>query len=72
VARQFLADVQRSANRVLRFTGDDEPITVTVEAHGMDTTDAIRAAVREVAHIYLTVPFQTNGDPRPIGFPSAD
>jgi hypothetical protein len=32
-AERFLASVQRSANRVLRFRGDDKRIVVTVEAH---------------------------------------
>jgi len=65
-ARRFLTDVQRSANRVLRFRGDDRIIIITVEAHAYDPEGAVRAAIREVAHIYPTVKFETAGEPRPM------
>jgi len=64
-SKRFLADVQRSANRVLRFRGDDRTITVTVEAHAYDKDGAVRSAVAEVARIYPTVRFEAQGQPRP-------
>ena len=66
-AKRFLSTVQRSANRVVRFRGDDHRIVVTVEAHAYDHDGAVRAAVQEVAHIYPLVRFTTSGDPRPLG-----
>ena len=65
-AKRFLIDVQRSANRVLRFRGNEQNIIITVEAHAYDPEGAARAAVREVAHIYPLVKFQLSGEPRPI------
>ena len=65
-AKRFLSTVQRSANRVVRFRGDDSRIVVTVEAHAYDRDGAVRAAVQEVAHIYPLVSFATTGDPRPV------
>jgi hypothetical protein len=62
--RRFLTDVQRSANRVLRFRGDDRTIVVTIEAHAHDREGAISAAVREVAHIYPMLSFRPLGEPR--------
>lgn len=62
---RFLTDVQGSANRVLRFRGDDRTITVTVEAHAYDEDGAVVSAMAEVARIYPTVKFQTEGQPRP-------
>ena len=64
-AKRFLTDVQRSANRVLRFRGNDRRIIVTVEAHAYDREGAVSAAIREVAHIYPLVKFQPTGEPRP-------
>jgi hypothetical protein len=64
-AKRFLTDVQRSANRVLRFRGNDRRIIVTVEAHAYDREGAVSAAIREVAHIYPLVKFQLTGEPRP-------
>jgi hypothetical protein len=64
-AERFLTSVQRSANRVIRFRGDDHRIVVTVEAHAYDRDGAVRAAVQEVAHIYPTAKFETTGEPRP-------
>jgi len=62
-ARRFLTDVQRSANRVLRFRGDDRIIIITVEAHAYDREGAVSAAIREVAHIYPLTRFQPTGEP---------
>jgi hypothetical protein len=64
-SKRFLADVQSSANRVLRFRGDDRTITVTVEAHAYDKDGAVRSAVAEVARIYPMAKFQAEGQPRP-------
>jgi hypothetical protein len=61
----FLSSVQRSANRVIRFRGDDRCIVVTVEAHAFDRDGAVRAAIREVAHIYPLMEFEASGEPRP-------
>ena len=66
-AERFLSSVQRSANRVLRFRGDERRIVVTVEAHAFDGEGAIRAAVQEVAHIYPLEKFEASRQPRPIG-----
>jgi hypothetical protein len=63
-AERFLTDVQRSANRVIRFRGDDRRIIVTVEAHAYDRGGAVSAAIREVAHIYPLVTIQLLGEPR--------
>jgi len=63
-AKQFLSSVQRSANRVVRFSGDDRRIIVTVEAHAYDRAGALRAATQEVAHIYPLVRFEPTGEPR--------
>jgi len=65
-AERFLTSVQRSANRVIRFRGDDHRIVVTVEAHGYDREGAVRAAIQEVAHIYPTTESETAGEPRPL------
>ena len=43
-ASRFLSTVQKSANRVVRFRGDDHRIVVTVEAHAYDRAGAVRAA----------------------------
>lgn len=55
---------QRSDNRVIRFSGDDERIVVTVEAHAYDREGAIRAAVREVASFCPVMQFSVDGEPR--------
>ncbi len=49
---RFLTDVQRSANRVLRLRGDDECITLTVEARGLDGAAALRIASREAGQVH--------------------
>jgi hypothetical protein len=64
-AERFLTSVQRSANRVLRFHGDNERIVVTVEAHAYDREGAVRAAIQEVVHIYPLAQFAASGEPRP-------
>jgi hypothetical protein len=53
LTRRFLNSVQRSANRLVRFTGDALSITFTVEASGMSREDALRAAAGEVARILV-------------------
>ena len=63
-AERFLASVQRSANRVIGYRGDDQRIVVTVEAHAFDLQGAMRAAAQEVAHIYPLVEFDATGEPR--------
>ena len=45
-SRRFLTDVQNSANRVVRFRGDERSITVTVEAHAYDRDGAVRVGHR--------------------------
>ena len=65
-AVRFLTSVQRSANRVLGFRGDDHRIVVTVEAHAFDREGAVRAALQEVAHIYPLMRFEAGGEPKPI------
>jgi hypothetical protein len=49
--RRFLSAAQTSANRILRFSGDDRVIRLTIEATGMNRNEAVRAAAMEVAHI---------------------
>lgn len=64
-AGKFLTSVQRSANQVLRFRGNDSTITITVEAHAMDRDGAIRAAQSEIGRIYPGTIYQAVGEPRP-------
>lgn len=65
-AKRFLASVQRSANRVIRFRGDDQRIVVTVEAHVYDRDSAVRAAFQEMAHIYPLMQFAVEGKLKPL------
>jgi hypothetical protein len=65
-ATRFLTDVQRSANRVLRFHGDDNSITITAEAHAMDRDGAVKSARGEIARIYPGGDYLEAGEPRPI------
>ena len=65
ITERFLTSVQRSANQVLRFHGDDSTITITVEAHAMDLEGAVRAARGEIARIYPGGDYQPVGEPRP-------
>jgi hypothetical protein len=64
-ARWFLTDVQRSANRVLRFHGDDSSITITVQAHAMNREGAVKSARGQIARIYPGARYQEVGEPRP-------
>jgi len=64
-SRRFLTDVQKSANRVVRFRGDERTITVTVETHAYDREGAVRSAIGEVARIYPAARFEPTGEPRP-------
>lgn len=63
--RQFLDAVQRSANRVVRFSGDDAKIKLTVEVAGLCREDAVRAAAGEVARIFPNSTDEKYGEPRP-------
>lgn len=63
-SERFLQSVQRSANRVLRFTGSDVVVVVTVEAHAFDGAGAIKAAIQEVARIYPLEEFEPRGAQR--------
>ena len=49
--RRFLSAAQTSANRILRFSGDQKVIRLTIEATGMNRNEAVRATAMEVAHI---------------------
>lgn len=64
--RRFLDSVQRSANRLVRFTGDSSSIKLTVEASGMCREEAIRAAAGEVARIFPNSNDEKYGEPRQI------
>jgi hypothetical protein len=50
--RRFLQSVQASANRVIRFDGDDRSVRLTVDVAGMTRDEAIRAAAGEVSRIF--------------------
>ena len=63
--RQFLAAVRASANRVIRFTGDEGRVRITVEVAGMCREDALRAAAGEVARIFPASNDERYGEPRP-------
>jgi hypothetical protein len=62
--RQFLDAVQRSANRVVRFSGDGGSIKVTVEVSGLCREDVIRSAAGEVARIFPASNDERYGEPR--------
>ena len=62
--RRFLAAVQGSANRVVRFSGDGRSIVVTVEVAGMGPADAVRGAAGEVARIFPASNDEKYGEPR--------
>jgi hypothetical protein len=64
-ATRFLTEVQKSANRVLRFHGDESSITIVVEAHGMHQDDAIKSARGQIARIYPGAEYQAVGEVRP-------
>ena len=67
---RFLASVQRSANRVLRFRGDHWTITLTVEVAGLSREDAIRGAAGEVARIFPASCDEKYSEPRQCPAPS--
>ncbi|HUD17472.1 MAG TPA: hypothetical protein VMQ59_09420 [Acidimicrobiales bacterium] len=67
---RFLASVQRSANRVVRFRGDDHTITLTVEVAGLCREDAIRGAAGEVARIFPASCDEKYSEPRQRSAPS--
>jgi hypothetical protein len=64
---QFLEAARRSANRLIRFSGDAKSINLTVEVAGMCREDAIRSAAREVAGIFPACDSEKYGEPRPAG-----
>src|SRR5664280_2566275 len=61
---RFLDAVQRSANQLVRFSGDSASIKLTVEVAGMCREDAIRAAAGEVARIFPASNDEKYGEPR--------
>jgi hypothetical protein len=61
--RRFLDAVQRSANQLVRFGGDNASIRLTVEVAGMCREDAIRAAAGEVARIFPACNDEKYGEP---------
>jgi hypothetical protein len=63
--RRLLDSACRSANRVIRFTGSEQCLTLTVNVSGMGRDDAIRAAVREVASLFPACDNERYGEPRP-------
>jgi hypothetical protein len=62
--RRFLDAVQRSANRVVRFSGDSGSIRLVVDVSGMCPEDAVRAAAGEVARIFPACRNPIYGEPR--------
>jgi hypothetical protein len=62
--RRFLDSVQRSANHLVRFSGDSASIKLVVEVSGMRPGDAVRAAVAEVARIFPNSNDEKYGEPR--------
>ena len=62
--RRFLDAVRHSANRVIRFGGDNASIKLTVEVAGMCREDAIRAAAGEVARIFPASADEKYSEPR--------
>ena len=61
---RFLDAVQRSANRLVGFTGDTYSTTLTVEVAGMCREDAVRAAAGEVARMFPNSNDEKYGEPR--------
>jgi len=61
---QFLEAARRSANRLIRFSGDANSISLTVEVAGMGREDAIRSAAREVAGIFPACDCEKYSEPR--------
>lgn len=61
--RRFLTAVQRSANQVIRFRGDQRSVCVTVEVAGQSRDDAVRAAARQIARIFPASNDERYGEP---------
>jgi predicted metal-dependent peptidase len=61
--RRFLDAVQRSANRLVRFSSDGVSIKLIVEVSGMCREDALRAAAGEVARIFPNSNDEKYGEP---------
>jgi hypothetical protein len=61
--RRFLDAVQRSANRLIRYSGDGSSIKLTVGVAGMCHEDAVRAAAGEVARIFPASNDEKYGEP---------
>lgn len=61
---RFLDAVQRSANRLVRFSGDNTSIKLIVMVAGMCREDAVRAAAGEVARIFPASSDEKYGEPR--------
>lgn len=61
--RRFLDSVQRSANQLVRFSGDSASIKLIVEVSGMRSGDAVRAAAGEVARIFPNSNDEKYGEP---------
>jgi hypothetical protein len=64
--RRFLDAVQRSANRLVGFSGDSSSTKLLVEVTVMCREDAIRAATGEVARIFPNRGDQSYGQPRQV------
>ncbi len=62
--RRFLDAVQRSANRLVSYSGDSSSIRLTVEVAGMGHEDAVRAAAGEVSRIFPASNDEKYGEPR--------
>jgi hypothetical protein len=63
--RRFLDAVQRSANRLVSYTGDSASIRLTVEVTAMGHEGAVRAAAGEMARIFPASDDEKYGEPRP-------
>lgn len=62
--QRFLESARRSANRLIRFRGSSDSISLTVEVAGMCREDAIRSAAREVAGIFPACENERYSEPR--------
>ena len=63
---RFLDAVQRSANRLVGFSGDTCSTTLMVEVSVMCREDAVGAAAGEVARIFPNSNDEKYGEPREI------
>jgi hypothetical protein len=59
----FLDAVQRSANPLVRFSGDERTTKLLVEVSGMCRNDAVKAAAGEVARIFPASSDEKYGEP---------